>query len=362
MKKKKNKMIKKIIAIFIIFFLIIVGSISLKIISLMKLDYTLWESITVCSSGLSSKVLNKGYSSSIVKFISRGEYIDKYFDSYFYIDYYDREDFVSFVNRLLYLGYKTDEINVINKKNDEMLNNYLEVVYVKDITKWLSYSYFKSDLIERYLAYFNGDYNRTILDVNIGLDKENYTDVESVKDFSITMLVNKHNKLDNDFVPPDLVLLDNCTDGEQYLSKEAKEAYDDMCMASREAGMNLSVTSSFRDYQSQEDTFNYYLNLYGQDYVDNYVAKAGFSEHQTALALDVKSSVASPFRTTKEYEWMIENSYKYGFILRYPKGREKVTGCNNEEWHFRYVGKEIAEYIKENDITFDEYYVMFLDN
>ena len=104
-----------------------------------------------------------------------------------------------------------------------------------------------------------------------------------------------------------------------------------------------------------------YLKLYGQSYVNKYVAKPGFSEHQTGLALDVKSKNGSPFKTTKEYTWMIKNSYKYGFILRFPEGKEAFTGYNPESWHFRFVGEDIAKYIHENDITYDEYFALFID-
>ena len=67
------------------------------------------------------------------------------------------------------------------------------------------------------------------------------------------------------------------------------------------------------------------------------------------------------FADSEEYTWMLENSYKYGFIMRYPKDKERITGYKYESWHYRYVGKEIAEYIFENDLTYDEYYARFLD-
>ena len=142
----------------------------------MRLDYTLLESVTICNNGVYDDILSKGYSSSITKIIGDKNYIDKYFDSYFYIEYYNQENFLVYINNLLDLGYTSDEINIINKRNDLVLKKYLEHTYVKNINKWLEYPYFKSELIDRYLSYFSGDYERAIIDVNIGLDKNFYVE------------------------------------------------------------------------------------------------------------------------------------------------------------------------------------------
>ena len=114
------------------------------------------------------------------------------------------------------------------------------------------------------------------------------------------MLVNTYNKLDENFTP-ELVKMDKCSEGENYLSKEAKEAFDKLCDASLKDGMKIGTTSSYRSYKEQQNVYNYYLKVNGQDYVNKYVAKPGFSEHQTGLALDVKSVYSSPFKNTKEY-------------------------------------------------------------
>ena len=94
-----------------------------------------------------------------------------------------------------------------------------------------------------------------------------------------------------------------------------------------------------------------------------YSARPGYSEHQTGLVIDIDNynDDYENFDKTKEFEWMNNNSYKYGFILRYPKGKTDITGYDYESWHYRYVGKEIAKYIYENNITFDEYYAKFID-
>ena len=91
------------------------------------------------------------------------------------------------------------------------------------------------------------------------------------------------------------------------------------------------------------------------------MARPGFSEHQTGLSFDIGSRSSNVFANSKEYTWMLENAYKYGFILRFPKKYESITGFRNEPWHYRYVGIDIAKYIYDNDISYEEYYAMFLD-
>ena len=239
-------------------------------------------------------------------------------------------------------------------------NKKISEKYIKDIATYLGFDYFKVDKLDRYLNYFNGDYKDTIIKVNIGLDKAFYEDPEIITEYTTDVIVNKYNKLDASFEPKKLVELDRCSDGGHYLAEEAKLAYDKMCTASLKDGMKLGVTSSYRSYSSQENVYATYLKSNGQEYVDQYVATPGYSEHQTGLALDVKSTVSSPFKKTKEYTWMINNAYKYGFILRYPEEKENITGYNAEAWHFRYVGEEIAKYIYENDITYEEYCATFM--
>lgn len=151
-------------------------------------------------------------------------------------------------------------------------------------------------------------------------------------------------------------------DGDIEIERNVAKAFYDMAKAAKTDGMQLMVSSGYRSYEEQEEVVNTYLKLYGQNYVDNYVAKPGFSEHQTAMSLDIASKSVNTFVNSDEYTWMMDNAYKYGFILRYPKSKEDITGYKCEAWHYRYVGKKIAKYIKDNNITYDEYYVMFLDD
>jgi len=194
----------------------------------------------------------------------------------------------------------------------------------------------------------------------ISRNNENHNkNIEKVNDYKY-ILVNKKNKLNSDFIPDNLVEVKYCSLDNFYLEEETANAYEQMCLDSINEGLNISITSAYRSYDEQKELYNTYLKLYGKSYVDKYVAVPGHSEHQTGLAIDLESLECDIFRNSKEYLWVKKNAHNYGFIIRYQEGKEKITGYGAEEWHIRYVGKNAAEYIYKNNITFEEYYDLFL--
>ena len=149
------------------------------------------------------------------------------------------------------------------------------------------------------------------------------------------------------------------------LNATVKSAADKMFAAAKsERGFNMWAQSGFRSYSTQESIYNRYVKNDGKAKADTYSARPGYSEHQTGLAFDIcadgRPCINSGFDNTNEAKWLSENAYKYGFILRYPKGQDKEsqTGYMYESWHFRYVGKELAEklYNNGNWITMEEYF------
>ena len=360
-KKKKRKVKKKLIVLIsvIIVVIMLIHPVT-NIVKLKMKGYSFISSFKIYTIGEASRVLDNNYSETLDKVIGKSSFEKKYVGSYLKTDFYEYEDFFVNLKTWFDLGYVPNDVNIINKWNNTELNIKVSEKYIKDIASYLEFSFFKVEKLDRYLNYYNGDYKDTIVKVNIGLDKEFYEDPNIIKQYSVNVIVNKYNKLDANLVPTKLIELDKCSDGGQYLAEEAKLAYDKMCTASLKEGLKLGVTSSYRSYESQQNVYASYLKSNGKEYVNQYVATPGYSEHQTGLALDVKSTVSSPFKTTKEYTWMINNSYKYGFILRYPEDMENITGYSPEAWHFRYVGEEIAKYIYDNKITYEEYCAMFL--
>ncbi|HDR5155677.1 TPA: M15 family metallopeptidase, partial [Bacillus anthracis] len=120
-------------------------------------------------------------------------------------------------------------------------------------------------------------------------------------------------------------------------------------------GIYLNAFSTYRSYWSQNRLYWNYVSNYGQDPTDTFSAKPGFSEHQTGLCIDITNEENFLIQGTREGDWLAENSYRFGFIIRYPLGKEDITGIEYEPWHIRYVGEEAAKYIYENGITLEEY-------
>lgn len=166
-----------------------------------------------------------------------------------------------------------------------------------------------------------------------------------VKDYNITyingiLVVNKKYALPKDYNPG--------------LLKETKQAYDKLAEAAAREGYNIPIVSGFRSYTTQETIYNNYISIYGQEETDTFSAKPGHSEHQSGLAMDV-GKIDDDYGSTKEGMWLAENAHKYGFIIRYPKGKEHITGYKYEPWHIRYLGVETATNIYKSGLTLEEY-------
>lgn len=250
---------------------------------------------------------------------------------------------------------KTDSLKEKYSKLDN-INQKLDFFIDGNIDRYISYKEKNSDL----------SLEQVIINVNIGLDNEYYTDVKPAINLDqYNVLVNKYHSLSKDYVPKDLEDIDTkyAIKGMKMVSY-AKDAFEEMSKAALKDKMHILAMSTYRSYDYQVNLYNKYAKKDGVDAANTYSAKAGFSEHQTGLAVDVYNGSTSytSFEKTKEFNWMQENAYKYGFIMRYPKNKEKETGYKYEAWHYRYIGKEIAKYIHDNKITYEEYYVRFLQN
>lgn len=175
---------------------------------------------------------------------------------------------------------------------------------------------------------------------------------------NLIVLVNKNNQLLRNYKPNDLEKINlEFANENKYLRKEAKIAFEKLAKDAKQLGYRIVAVSAYRDYDYQNELFNYYVKEKGLDYALECSAKPGHSEHQTGLAVDIEGENKDydNFLDTKEFTWMKNNSYKYGFILRYPKGKEHITGFKFEPWHYRYVGIKIAKEIYEKNITLEEY-------
>ena len=141
------------------------------------------------------------------------------------------------------------------------------------------------------------------------------------------------------------------------LTNEFNDAFNQMKNAASNDGLNIYVVSGFRSYNTQNTLYNNYVSRDGRDAADTYSARPGHSEHQSGLAADI-NMVDDSFEYTAEGKWLNDNAYKYGFILRYPKGKTSETGYIFESWHYRYVGVDLATklYNGGNWISLEDYF------
>ena len=141
------------------------------------------------------------------------------------------------------------------------------------------------------------------------------------------------------------------------LTDEAKQAWDEMVSVASQDGINLKIVSGFRSYNTQQNLYKNYVASDGKANADRYSARAGYSEHQTGLAADI-NLVEDEFKNSKEGKWLANNAGKYGWILRYPYGKENLTGYMPEPWHYRFVGKDLSQKVFDNGewTTLEEYF------
>jgi LAS superfamily LD-carboxypeptidase LdcB len=190
---------------------------------------------------------------------------------------------------------------------------------------------------------------------------------------SILVLVNKTNNLSSDYKPslviPDVAFPFSGDNPKKYMRKEAADALEELYNQSKKDGVKIYAVSGYRSYSTQESIFNREVQAKGGSVTEanKTVAVPGQSEHQTGLAMDMTCAavgygLSESFENTKEGKWLKNNAHKFGFIIRYPKGKTSITGYSYEPWHIRYVGSEAAEYIYSKGITFEEFHNMISGN
>ncbi|MFC9711495.1 D-alanyl-D-alanine carboxypeptidase family protein [Paenibacillus sp. NPDC056933] len=183
---------------------------------------------------------------------------------------------------------------------------------------------------------------------------------------AMTVIVNKQRSLPEGYEPDDLVEpnVPFSFDGpheKRHMRKEAAEALEKLFAGAKADGIELRAVSGYRSYQRQVSIYNNNVKTKGQEYTDRVSSVPGHSEHQTGLAIDVSSpsvgnALEEVFGTSKEGEWLAEHAAEYGYIIRYPKGEDRITGYVYEPWHIRYVGTELAPDVVKSGLTLEEYF------
>ena len=262
-------------------------------------------------------------------------------------------------------GYNDNEIAIINTMDQEKQDIILAFSYKNYMIALLNAKYFIARKIDLYITQIeesNDTVDRVISLVNTNSIYQPYTNIiETDLSLEYLILVNKYHQLKSNYVPSNLIAAFN---GSGLLVNTANNALLNMTKAANEANITVYARSTYRSYNDQNIIYNDYVKGYGEVSANTFSAKPGHSEHQTGLAIDFRENYNASyedFAKTPAFTWLIDNAYKYGFILRYPEAKEAITGYKYEAWHYRYVGVEVATYIKTNNITFDEYYAYYLD-
>lgn len=193
------------------------------------------------------------------------------------------------------------------------------------------------------------------------IDPSVFTDTESV-----LILANKKHKLPDGYVPSDLVTPNITMTQASTMKQIAADAISEMAAAATEDGVTLKISSAYRSEDYQSSLYYGYVSSYGTETADTISSRPGYSDHQTGLAADFVEGDGSmnginfnqSFEDTDSGNWLREHAHEYGFIMRYPKGKQDITGYAYEPWHFRYVGVEYATKIWEVDEfeSFEEYF------
>lgn len=386
--KRKQRKILKLITLFLIILVIIFGVIVI-IKKIVNKDENLFNNINNYQTSNYDDYLkfyeqNKTMEKEdIVNFINycKSHSLDYNNISIDLLKFYNLENFE--------LDNLNGYLNYYKKYNDKNLEQIIEIVnndlenisleYNGEIDEFLldiiKEKYYIKNNLKRYINYYqktthsNSEktYNtkEIVTNVNANLDYNFYENTE-VTDISkdTLMIVNKHYKIPDDYEPENLVPIDD----EKYgywnmIRADVYEEFKKMSAAAQKDNVTLFIASPYRSYNFQKQLYNSYVASDGVKNADTYSARPGYSEHHTGLAMDLIPEFGlelDTFENSDGFKWMQENGYKYGFILRYPKDKEYITGYMYEPWHYRYVGIDAATTIKNENLTFEEYYEYYI--
>lgn len=294
---------------------------------------------------------NKYYSEYLAQCINDGSLNTDYLPYYTVTADLDANDFL-LIGRLRDKGYEEDQIQ-----------NLFASLHDWEMTPLLVFDYqpLEQNYIDDCLAH--EDVNSQS---HFELSNDYYTEYSNTgaaDSTSINMLVNKTWYLSDSYVPENLTELSTmyAATGQQ-LAGVAAEALAEWGDAGREVGVTFYAASAYRSYQSQDDIYSSYVTGLGQEQADAQSARPGFSEHQTGLTVDLAASNEGDkeYKDTNAYIWTSTNCQNYGWILRYPEGKESITGYEFESWHYRYLGTDLAKAVTASGMTYDEYWSLYL--
>ena len=361
-KKKPKRHIRK--SLVVIFILLLVAIASLLFVPrylinerIKDLGYSDAEVEAIREQDLTELILTtKSYSPYLAKAIREHNLNTDYLSLYINVKD-DREltadDFLLY-DRLRDIGYETDQ-----------LQNLFGTLDFKEITPLLVYTFqfneqtYIDDVVANREVSSSGTFT---LSHSYRNDYDSTTMIETPV---ATSLVNKHYMLAEGYVPEGLTAISSeyAVDGIQ-LQQEAADSFLQFAQAAYNANVPIYAINGYVSAQDQNTAYQNAVTWYGESAADSYAARAGASEHQSGLAVNIAvvGEDNTDFSTTNAYQWTSQYCTNYGFILRYPQGKEAITGFSYEPSHYRYVGKETAKQVTESGLTYDEFYCLYLAN
>ena len=306
------------------------------------------------------------YSETLEFVLLNNIYNENYLEEYRDIEYIDNGNFANILTTFLPKGYSGKEINYINQLSSKNIEKLANIEYV-DISNYYNISNFDVAKIDRYNRYYGEndyDLDDVVTYVNINLDLPVYSDTYEVADpNSLLVLVNKYHYLPNGYEPDDLAYVPGAYGNNVPMREIIKEPFLELQNAAEEEiGITLMPTTAFRGEDFQRTLYNNYVASDGVAAADTYSARPGYSEHQTGLSIDLKNTAISGSTrlNDSDYEWLSNNAYRFGFIIRFPEDKTYITGYQFENWHIRYVGLDVAKIIYEEDLTLEEYIDLYV--
>lgn len=281
------------------------------------------------------------------------QYVDTFYDTYSKLE--DLDYSLDTCRDYIQKGFTNQDFKYLANSN----------VSYKKAKKYISVNGFVAEDLKEYVQTDSSPEKAVLSISHSQIDSSNSLtrDYRIEEPSNILVLIKKGYGVSSKYKPDDLVSVNMDKASKKtpnQLRKEAAEALEQMAKDASKKDLHLVINSAYRSYKQQESVYNQYHEEYDQATADSLVAVPGYSEHQLGLGVDMTSQSVvdeeyNTFGETKEYQWMIKNAYKYGYILRYPEDKTEITGTANEPWHFRYVGKEAAKIMHDKDWTLEEY-------
>ena len=278
----------------------------------------------------------------------------------------------SYEYRLLNIGYSEEEVNtLINKLDENKLNDILNREVDSKIIPFLTEKYFIYENLDKYLDYkkSNRDYTNTEVvsiintEANVDwFDNEKQTDTSKNE----LMLVNRLYGLSSNYKPDDIVDVPiKYAYSNMKLKRGILENIENLIDDAANEGYTFVVSMGYRTYKEQKSLYNSYAKSYGKSEADEFVARPGHSEYETGLSFDLEPykyvKKVKNVKTSAEYTWLRENAHRYGFIFRFDKEKEYLTKFSEDTWRLRYVGVDAATLMYSENICFEEYYAYFVN-